>query len=141
MTPSSCNRQAIVLRVVVELEDRMRLQRLLVGGRDWIGRAPVVLLLFAEMGAYKAPGEDAFMPYLDAGFAACCGMLAAENVGLGACYVNPNVRPDDVPAFTAAFGDEGLRFCGALALGYRRDRPLPAPRRELEDVFVGGKER
>jgi nitroreductase len=133
--PSSCNRQAILIKLVEDADSKTALARLLVGGRGWLDGAAVVLLLFADMLAYKAPGEETFMPYLDAGFAAENVYLAAEALSIGACYVNPNVREGDRAEFDRLFNPRGYLFCGAVALS-RYDAKAPAPpKRNLEEIF------
>ena len=135
LAPSSCNRQAILVEVVADSVDRAALERLLVGGHGWVDGAAVVLLLFADLVAYKAPGEAEYMPYLDAGFAGENAYLAAEAAGLGACYVNPNVRAKDRAEFDKIFNPRGLLFCGAVALGKYDVRAPEPPKRALEDIF------
>lgn len=116
--PSSCGRRGVAVRVVRGRDDLALLGGLLVGGVGWIHRAPVVLLLYADPAAYKAPGELAYMPYLDAGVMVGQMYLAAEAAGLRCCYVNPNIRDRDRAHFVAVFGD-GV-YCGALAVGWPR---------------------
>ena len=135
LAPSSCNRQAILVKPVEDAEEKAELQRLLVGGRGWLGGAAIVLLLFADMLAYKAPGENVYMPYLDAGFVGENAYLAAEALGLGACYVNPNIREGDREEFDGLFNPRGHLFCGAVALGRYDARAQEPPKRELEEIF------
>jgi len=135
LAPSSCNRQAILIKPVADSVDRAALARLLVGGRGWVDGAAVVLLLFADLLAYKAPGEAEYMPYLDAGFVGENAYLAAEAAGLGACYVNPNIREKDRAEFDKIFNPRGLLFCGAMALGKYDVRAPEPPKRALEDIF------
>ena len=135
LAPSSCNRQAILVKVVEDSVDRAALARLLVGGRGWVDGAAVVLLLFADLRAYKAPGEAEYMPYLDTGFAGENAYLAAEALGLGACYVNPNVRAENRAEFDKIFNPQGHLFCGAVALGRYDVRAPEPPKRALEDIF------
>lgn len=136
LAPSSCNRQAILVRVIWDNSDLVALGRLLVGGADWLAYAYVVLLLFADMRAYKSPIEKNYMPWLDAGFVAENVYLAAEALGLGCCYVNPNIRDENKCAFTERFNMMlGLRFCGAIALGHYDVRGPESPKRSVEDIF------
>ena len=135
LAPSSCNRQAILVKPVGDAEGKATLERLLVGGRGWLDGAAVVLLLFADMLAYKSPGEEVFMPWLDAGFAGENAYLAAGALGLGACYVNPNVRTENQAEFVGLFNPRGHLFCGAVALGRCDARPPEPPKRALEEVF------
>lgn len=133
--PSSCNRQAILVKPIEDTESKATLEQLLVGGRGWLGGAAVMLLLFADLLAYKSPGEDAYMPYLDAGFAGENVYLAAEALGIGACYVNPNIREENREEFNGLFNPRGHLFCGAVALGRYDARASEPPKRELEEIF------
>jgi Nitroreductase family. len=69
-----------------------------------------VLLLHADPDAYKAPGELAYMPYLDAGVMVGAMYLAATAHGLRCCYINPNIREHNRPHFETVFGP-GI-YCG-----------------------------
>lgn len=116
--PSSCDRHGVSIRVTRSRDDLALLGGLLVGGVGWVHRAPVVLMLFGDPAAYKAPGELAYMPFLDAGVMVGAMYLAATAHGLRCCYINPNIREHNRPHFAAVFGD-GV-YCGALAVGWPR---------------------
>lgn len=113
--PNSCNRMGTYQKVVTERDEKAMLGGLLVGGVGWCHRASHIILLFADMEAYKSPAERDNMPYLDAGAKLMMGYLAAEIQGLGCCYINPNVREENKDIFSQRFGAD--RFCGALAIG------------------------
>ena len=140
LAPSSCNRQAIVVRPSFPPGNEV-LEQLLVGGRGWLQGAWTVLLLFADMRAYKSPAEVDFMPYLDAGFVAQNVYLTAEALGMGACFVNPNVRDEDKAAFDEQFNPSGLRFCGAMALGRYDVRAPESPKRAVGGIFYPERQR
>lgn len=135
LAPSSCNRQAILIKMIVVDTDKQRLDNLLVGGKDWLAGARVILLLFADMAAYKSPAEIEFMPYLDAGIVIENVYLAATALGIGVCYVNPNIQKEDKTAFAQRFNPRGLRFCGALALGLYDVRAARVSKRRVEEIF------
>lgn len=116
--PSSCDRRGVSAKPVTDRDGRALLGGLLVGGVGWVHRAPVILLLFGDPAAYKAPGEAAFMPYLDAGVVVGHLYLAATAVGLRCCFINPNIRAHNRDHFANVFG--GGIFCGALAVGWPR---------------------
>lgn len=113
--PSSCDRKAIEAIFIKERDEKELLSGILVGGVGWINRANVIILLFANMDAYKAPGEEKFMPYLDAGFVAQSVYMASEASNIGCCYVNPNIREDNKKIMEERFSNN--LFCGACALG------------------------
>ena len=123
LAPSSCNRRAVYGRMVGTEDEKNTLSALLVGGAGWIHTADVIMLLLADMAAYKSPAEVSYMPYLDAGFIAQNALLIAESLGIGACFVNPNIREENKPAFDAGFS-EGNKFCGAIALGHYDKREV-----------------
>ena len=135
LAPSSCNRQAILIKPITLEPDRRRLDALLVGGKNWLTGAKVVLLLFADMIAYKSPAEIEFMPYLDAGVIVENVYLVATVLGIGVCYVNPNIRKENRTRFDRRFNLRGLRFCGAIALGMYDRRIAKAPKRRTEEIF------
>lgn len=83
------------------------------------------------------------IPYwdVDAGMAAMILLLAAEDVGLGACFFG--VPPERRDAVFAAFGIPArLRIVGVVSLGYpapdRRSPSLRRGRRPLESVVHYG---
>ena len=115
--PSSCNRKAVELKVVESKESIEKLSNLLVGGTGWMKNANKVILLIANMVGYKSPAEVDFMPFLDGGFIAQNIYLACEAIGVGVCFINPNIRTENVSEFNSSFLSEEHKFCGALALG------------------------
>jgi len=116
--PSSCDRKGVRIEIVEERDQKALLGGLLVGGVGWIHRAPAILMLFGQTESYKAEGEIAFMPYLDAGAMVYAAYLHATANGLACCFCNPNIRPMNREHFQTMFG-EGI-FCGAIALGFPR---------------------
>ena len=135
-SPSSCNRQAIVGRVISERDEKELLSGLLVGGVGWSHRADKIVILFADQRAYKSPAEQAFMPYLDAGARIMTMYVATEAIGVGAAYINPNIREANKELFAKRFGGEGLIFCGAMALGHYDTRVGASPRRTARQVWL-----
>lgn len=123
--PSSCNRQPFSVRVVDDRDGKALLGGLLVGGVGWVHRAPAVVLLFADVAAYKAGDEVGWMPYLDAGVLVGFMYLKAGAAGLHGCYVNPAIREPNRALFNERFagGDPNLLFCGAFAFGFPRSIP------------------
>jgi nitroreductase len=102
------------------------------GSRRWpgLGRAPVVVVLFAHPEAYaeryaepdkKSSGlattEPWPMPYwfVDTGFPALLLLLGAVDVGLGACFLG-NFRGEDALA-TALEVPGDRRYVGAVLIG------------------------
>lgn len=124
LAPSSCNRQAVYIRYI----DRDIAERLLVGGKRWINKADTVLLIFASAEAYKSPNEKGFMPFLDTGFVGQNIYLASEVLGIGCCFVNPNIREENKEEFVQMFGND--YFGGAVALGNYDVKSKRPPLRE-----------
>lgn len=120
--PSSCNRQAIKIKIVANRNDKELLGGLLVGGVGWIHRSNKIVMLFADSKAYKEKLE--FMPYLDAGAVLMAVYMYCAERGLGCCYVNPNVREENRFCFDRRFVEhEDQIFCGALAIGFKDKEP------------------
>lgn len=134
-TPSSCNRQAIKLKIVYK-KDNQELEKLLVGGKIWLKKAPVVILLFADRLAYKSPNEKVFMPYLDAGCMLMNLCYLATSHGFGACIVNPNIREENREKFNQLFNKKKLQFCGGVALGYAAHSPKMPKRQEIDEFLL-----
>ena len=109
LAPSSCNRKGIYLK---ECSPQYA-EDILVGGTGWAKNANKVFLMFGAKLCYKNPKEIPYMPYLDAGFVAENIYLACEAIGLGCCFINPNLK--DPVEFLATHGED--YFCGAIALG------------------------
>lgn len=118
LAPSSCDRKAILPVVVTDRDAKSLLGGLLVGGVGWIHRAPVIILLFGDLVAYKAGDEYTYMPYLDAGCAIQQLYLTATAQGLHCAYSNPNIREDNKKFFYERYGGDNLLFCGAFAVGF-----------------------
>lgn len=116
-SPSSCDRQAVGYVIIDDREDKEILSGLLVGGVGWVHRADKIVLLFADMDAYKSPAEKDFMPYLDAGTMIQSFYLASEVMGIKCCYVNPNIRERNKLFFNNRFNIDGKLYCGAIILG------------------------
>lgn len=115
--PSSCNRQAVSVKVIEDRDDKALLGGLLVGGVGWIHRAPVVLLILADPLAYKAGDEINYMPYLDMGVVVQQSLLMATALGLKTAFANPNIRDLNKEHFRRVFSED--IFGGAIAVGYK----------------------
>ena len=130
VAPQSCNRQAFRVKVF----RGPQVHNLLAGGEGWLGSAPVVVLIFADMVAYKSPVEIAFMPWLDAGVILATIVYAATEEGIASCIVNPHIRPASIPPFQRAFNPDGHLFCGAVALGYAAIDPETPEKKPLAEL-------
>jgi len=133
-SPNSCNRHGIQIRVVRDRPTKDLLSGLLVGGVGWVHRADTVVLFLADPDAYKSPNEKEFMHYCDVGFSAMAMWTMAEAHGVGAAYINPNIRQEHKEIFKGMFGD-GI-FCGALALGAYERKALEAQHPTLNDCVL-----
>ena len=115
--PSSCDRRGVNMFTYEKRDDKDLLSGLLVGGTGWMHRGQVIILLFADMVAYKNPAERHNMPYFDAGVMIQQGYLIAEALNIGCCFVNPNIRVTNKKFFDERFNQVGHLFCGALVFG------------------------
>lgn len=66
------------------------------------------IFCFGAKQCYKNPKEIAYMPYLDCGFVAENIYLLCEIMGLGCCFINPNLKE---PLESEDY------FVGAVAIG------------------------
>jgi nitroreductase len=112
--PQSCNRQALTLLMYPGKE----VGEYLLGGKGWAEKAIAILLLLADMKAYKSPREVDFMPWLDAGVMLAAITYAATACGIGSCIINPSLQEETASDFQSRFNPESYLFCGAVALGY-----------------------
>jgi len=115
--PSSCDRKPIFISCIESRDSKALLGGLLVGGVGWVHRSDKIILLFADMTAYKNPAERDNMPYLDAGVCIQSLYIGAEALNIGGCYVNPNIREENKDIFNKRFNPKGDLFCGAFAIG------------------------
>jgi nitroreductase len=120
LVPSSCNRRAIHNNIHSDRDTKAFLGGLLVGGVGWIHRASHIILLFADETAYKENLD--YMKYLDAGVIVHQIYLKATEMGIGVCFVNPNIRDKQKKYFYDYFyAEDRYTFVGAIALGYKDD--------------------
>jgi nitroreductase len=115
--PNSCNRRGVYVKIITERDKKDLLSGLLVGGTGWCYRGQAILLLVADMTAYKNPAERQNMPFLDAGVIIQTVYLASEALNYGCCYVNPNIREQNQEFFKQRFLNDNELFCGALVIG------------------------
>lgn len=131
-SPSSCNRQAISPMVIEDRDRKDLLSGILVGGVGWCHRANKIILLFANIEAYKE--NLPYMPFLDAGVVAMATYLSCETLRIGCCYINPNVRDNNVKSFQQNFSDK--LFCGALAIGHYTKKARYSPKVKSEELLL-----
>jgi nitroreductase len=103
--------------------------------RDFIGEAPVIIVLCANMHRsatiYHERGQKLFCIQ----DAACAGqniLLAAHAMGLGACWVGAF---DEELLIKNLKLPDYLRPVTIIPIGYPDENPLPPPRREIEEVI------
>ena len=116
LSPSSCDRKAIKVKIITDKDQKALLGGILVGGVGWIHRAPVILLVTADPVAYKSDAEKTFMPYLDGGVVSEQLALMATALGIHGCFANPNIRDFNLDHYHKIFGPEILTM--AFAIGY-----------------------
>ncbi len=137
--PSSCNRQPYKFLFVRSEESKRLVLEVAQGGKSFAEKAPVLLVLLADVRAYCAPSER-HLAYIDAALASQNLALAACELGLGAVWLNCSVED-----FSA---EDQLRLAlkippwyaivGAMAIGYQRDEEPrnPSARRSVQSVVV-----
>ena len=121
LAPSSCSRRAVSVIPEENRYNKNLLAGLLIGGTGWLHRAPIILMLWAEMEAYKSPNERIYMPYLDAGHISQSIQLTATSIGLGSCFCNPNcMYVDTLNSYFAPKDMTDPLFVGAIAVGKKK---------------------
>ena len=116
--PSSCNRHAITSMFFFGRDIKSFISGFLVGGVGWIHRADGIILLVAEETAYKENLD--YMKYLDTGFIGQSVYMVCTDLGLGCCFVNPNIRERQLKYFKDYFRlNENQTLTGAIAIGYK----------------------
>jgi len=131
-SPSSCNRQAISIKIIEDRDSKELLGGLLVGGVGWCHMAKKIILLFTNTEAYKEKLE--YMPYLDSGVLVLNTYLACESLSIGCCFINPNIREENQTIFKNKFGKK--TFCGALAIGHYNKKSLYSPKIKKEEILL-----
>ena len=104
--------------------------------RGWLEAVPTIILVFADMEAYRSPIERDFMPWLDAGVALATIVYAAADYGLGSCIVNPHIRGENAADFDARFNAQGYLFCGGVALGYAAVTPECPEKKPIQELVT-----
>lgn len=122
---------------VILIKDQELKQKLTTAAymRDFIGEAPVIIVLCANMHRsaeiYGDRGKDLFCIQ----DAACAGqnmLLAIHALGLGACWVGAFdeelvVKYLALPSY--------LRPVALIPMGYPDETPIPTSRRELDEII------
>lgn len=85
--PSSCNRQAVKILVVAESESKKFLGKSIAGAVGFAEKAPLVLVVMADVRVYSLPGER-HTAFLDCAAAIQNILLKAHELRLGACWIN-----------------------------------------------------
>lgn len=133
--PSAGNLQAYEVFVVLDEDKKMEIAKWALN--QWfIAEAGAVFVFFAnpKRSAIKYGKRGAELYCIqDATIACAYAQLSAVALGLGTCWVG-------------AFEDYGLKAClsapmnlkpvAILTVGYPAEKPIPTPRRSLEDIFT-----
>ena len=135
--PSSCNRQSLKFAVVTNKELRVKIGRMLSGGRDFASKAPVFILVFADIRPYNIPTE-VFAPFQDGAAAIQNILLAAHAIGLGACWLfftSPSLKSrDDINLRKSLKMSPYYEEVGLVALGYPDEDPSPPSRKKMDKI-------
>jgi len=120
-SPSSVNCQPWEFIVITDDETKAKMSRAFVIGA-FLKEAPLAIAVAADR--FKSP-----MPVQDGSIAAYTIWLAAHDIGLGACWINP----------TFPFGIKHIlgiplnkKLVSVLAIGYPNETPMH-PRKKLQD--------
>jgi nitroreductase len=126
--PSGCNRQPIEL---VAIRNCDTIKKIAIAKRQpFVTNAPCVLAIFVTMNSYG--GSEEYFAGLDSGAATQNILIAAEQLGLGACWVNMSPKE-------SGFADmhklliipEPCRITTLIAIGYPAEHPQPPGRKNM----------
>jgi nitroreductase len=131
--PSAGNLQAWEFVVVREPETKRRLAEAAVG-QMFVAEAPVVIVTCRNMERnaekYGGRGRD-FYNFIDASFASLMILLAAQNEGLGACFVGA-YRDDEISRILGL--PEHARPVGIMPIGWPAEAPTMTERMAPAEV-------
>lgn len=134
--PSAHNKQPWKLAVVSEDESLKREISSLSKYRDWIMRAPCLILVYLDRSTLDDRIFNSELKHHEAiGAAIQNFMLAARALGLGTCWIGEIVRESS--AIRALTGTpEVLEFVAMLTLGYPAEDPKPTNRGSIESMVL-----
>ena len=135
--PSSCNRQPLKFIIVTDRKLIVNIGRMLIGGRDFVSRAPALILVFADIRPYIFPTET--FAHLQDGAAAIQNiLLVAHSIGLGACWIFLTslslTSRDEIDLRKSLEVPQHYDEVGLIALGYPDDTPSPPSRRRMDKI-------
>jgi len=134
--PSSCNRQPWRFLVVKDKEKIDFLGKSIAGGIDFLGKAPLIIVVLVDARLYHLPHER-HLSYLDGAAAAENILLAAHCLGLGACLLNWSITKSREKKFFEFFNIANYMLPIALiAVGYPIPDLIPLARRRIEDIVI-----
>jgi nitroreductase len=135
--PSSCNRQPWHF-VVTGSKEKLDLI-CTVKGQKFLKNAPYCILVLINKNAWSREDSYKYFSGLDAGAAIQNLLLKAEDLGLGACWVNWE------PASISRIEDEKIKksfdipknyeIISLIAIGKPNEKPLPPGRKDTKDII------
>lgn len=132
-SPSAGNLQAYEIVVV---KDKARKKQLADAalGQSPVAEVPVVLIFLASpnrsSAKYGKRGEELYC-ILDAAIATSYAQLAVTDLGLGCVWIGAF---DDEKVKKIIKAPEYLHPVAILPIGYPAEKPMPTPRRRIEDL-------
>jgi len=144
--PSSCNRQPTLIKILETEEDRQFIQEYF--PKEFWHKAPVQLLICAEVGAYRS-GDDWF-PYFDTGAFIQNLLLLIHGAGLGACWLGfkgwtcqgrRKMSEEQYNKFYEYFSfEKGVVPVSMVVAGYPEVIPGKPCRNTLQSILLEGKQ-
>jgi nitroreductase len=136
--PSACNRQTwrfVIVRKPETIEAFYRAASYSTQHQTFIKKAPVVIVVCADLGPYKRTpyrerGESLFV-LQDTSAAIENLLLAACALNLGACWVG---LIDEEIIKQTLHVPEGIRPVALIPIGHTKSKAKPTKRKPLEDV-------
>lgn len=130
IAPSAANRQEWKFLVIKNNETRQKLVNA-ANGQKFVGEAPVTIVACSTESERVMPcGQPAYS--VDLSIAVSFMILEATELGLGTCWLGA-FKEDEVKKILDI--PEEIRVPAMFTLGYADERPVPRPRKDLNQVI------
>jgi nitroreductase len=135
-SPSACNRQAFVFRIIDDKERARKIATIPMGTKGFVHQLPAVAVLVGRLRAYPYE-RDRHAIYIDGALAAMSFMFALETLELATCAINwPDQEPHESLMRDALKLDADERVIMLVAFGWPDpDGLVPySSKRDLPDL-------
>ena len=132
LAPTGVNAQPFKVYVIDTAKHEEELSKIY--GAKWFVEAPYVLCVVAVIDqAWTRPWDQKNIADIDATIVMDHMILAAQDVGLGTCYIGAFKKQEAHRFLNLAENEEAVLF---TPLGYPNAEPRDTPRKELDEFVV-----